>query len=119
MSLKNELHDVKINYDDSITSYFVRISQLRDQLQAIEEIISKNELVNIVLNGLPKTWDAFSTNMNTRKEYPTFEELWTCFAQEESRINAKDKSQNKSDDQAFTTKFKNLRNKRKFGEPLS
>jgi hypothetical protein len=27
--------------------------------------------------------------MNTKKEYPTFEELWTCCAQEESRINAK------------------------------
>ena len=41
MNLKNELHDMKMNDDDSITSYFVRISQLRDQLQAIEEIISE------------------------------------------------------------------------------
>jgi uncharacterized protein involved in tellurium resistance len=39
MSLKNELRDMKMNDDDNITSYFVRISQLRDQLQAIEEII--------------------------------------------------------------------------------
>jgi gag-polypeptide of LTR copia-type len=31
---------MKMNDDDNITSYFVRISQLRDQLQAIEEIIS-------------------------------------------------------------------------------
>jgi hypothetical protein len=53
--------------------------------------------------------------MNTRKEYHTFEELWTCCAQEESRISTKEKSQKKYDDQAFTTKFKNLRNKRKFG----
>jgi S-adenosylmethionine synthetase len=60
MSLKNELHDMKMNDDDSITSYFVRISQLRDQLQAIEEIISEKDLVNIVLNGLPKTLDAFA-----------------------------------------------------------
>jgi hypothetical protein len=52
-------------------------------------------LVNIVLNGLPKTWDAFAASMNTRKEYPTFEELWTFCAQEESRINAKDKPQKK------------------------
>jgi S-adenosylmethionine synthetase len=73
MSLKNELCDMKMNDDDNITYYFVRISQLRDQIQAIEEIISKKELVNIVLNGLPKTWDAFSASMNTRKEYPTFE----------------------------------------------
>jgi hypothetical protein len=42
MSLKNELCDMKMNDDHSITSYFVRISQLRDQLKAIEEIISRN-----------------------------------------------------------------------------
>jgi hypothetical protein len=107
MSLKNELRDMKINDDDSITSYFVRISQLRDQLQAIEEIISEKELVNIVFNGLPKTWDAFSASMNTRKEYLT--------TQEESRISAKEKPQKKRDGQAFTTRFKNFRNKRKFG----
>ena len=53
--------------------------------------------------------------MNTRKEYPTFEELWTCYAQEESRISAKEKSQKKYDDQAFTAKFKNFKNKRMFG----
>jgi phage terminase small subunit len=52
--------------------------------------------------------------MNTRKEYPTFEELWTCCAQEESRISAKEKSQKKYDDQAFIEKFKNFMNKRKF-----
>jgi hypothetical protein len=115
MSLKNELCDMKMNDDDNITSYFVRISQLRDQLQAIEEIISEKELVNIVLNGLPKTWDAFDASMNTRKEYPTFEELWTCCAQEESRVSAKEKPQKKYDDQAFTTRFKNFRNKMKFG----
>jgi hypothetical protein len=59
---------MKMNEDDNITSYFVRISEVRDQLQAIEEITSEKELVNIVLNGLPKTWDAFATSMNTRKE---------------------------------------------------
>jgi hypothetical protein len=68
MSLKNKLHDMKMNDDDSITSYFVRISQLIYQIQAIEEITSKKELVNIVLNDLPKTWDAFSASMNKRKE---------------------------------------------------
>jgi hypothetical protein len=113
MSLKNELCDMKMNDDDNITSY-LRISQLRDQLQPIEEIISEKELVNLVLNGIPKTWDAFTASMNTRKEYPTFEEPLTCCAQEESRISAKEKPQKKHDDQAFTTRFKNFRNKRKF-----
>jgi hypothetical protein len=114
MSLKNELHNMKMNDDDNITSYLVRISQLRYKLQDIEEIISENEMVNIVLNGLSKTWDAFSASMNTRKEYPTFEEIWTCCAHEESRIRAKEKFQRKDDDQAYTTKFKKFKNKKKF-----
>jgi hypothetical protein len=114
MSLNVELCDMKTNDDDIMTSYFVKISQLRDQLQAIEEIISQKELVNIVLNGLPKTWDAFVASMDTRKEYPTFEEIWTCCAQEESRISAKEKPQKKCDDQAFIARFKNFRNKKKF-----
>jgi hypothetical protein len=115
MSLKNEFHDMNMNDYDSITSYFVRISQLRDQIQAIDEIILEKELVNIVLNGLPRTWDSFSPSMNTRKEYPTFEELWNSCGQEESRISEKEKPQKKYDDQAFTARFKNFRNKRKFG----
>jgi hypothetical protein len=109
MSLKNELREMKMNNDDSITSYFVIISQLRDQLQAIEEIISEKELVNIVLiNGLPKTRDAFFTRMNTRTKYPTFEELWACCEQEESRISTKEKYQKKDDDQAYTVKFQEI-----------
>jgi hypothetical protein len=115
MSLKNELRDMKMNDDDNITSYLVRISQLRDKLLAIEEIILEKELVNIVLNGLPKTWDAFVASMNTRKEYPTFEELWTCCTQEESRLSAKEKPNKKYDDQTFTSRFNDSRNKKKFG----
>jgi hypothetical protein len=95
MSLKNELHDMKMNDDESIPSHFVIISQLRDQIQAIEEIISEKEPVNIVLKGLPKTWDAFVASMNTRKKYPTFDELWTCCVQEESRITQKRNSKGK------------------------
>jgi hypothetical protein len=36
MSLKNEHRNMKMNDDENITSYLVIISQLRDQLQAIE-----------------------------------------------------------------------------------
>ena len=119
MSLKNELRDMKMNDDDSITSYFVRISQLRYQLQIIEEIISEKELVNIVLNhfrnGTSKDTGCIFASMNTRTEYLTFEEIWTWCAQEESRISTKEKSQKKDDDQAYTTKFKKFRNKKKFG----
>jgi putative lipoic acid-binding regulatory protein len=91
MSLKNELRDTKMTKDDTIASYFVKISQLRDQLQAIEEAIPEKEVVSIALNGLSRSWDAFAASMNTRKEFPTLEELWTCCSQEETRLNSKGK----------------------------
>jgi hypothetical protein len=115
MSLQIELRYMKMNDDDNITSYFVRISQLRVQLQAIKEMISGKDLVNIVLNGLPKTWVAFAASMNTGKDYPTFAEIWTSCAQEESRISAKEKPQKRYDDKSFTTRSKNFKNKRNFG----
>jgi hypothetical protein len=62
--------------------------------------------MNIALNGLSRSWDAFSTSTNTRKEFPTLEELWTCCAQEETRLNSKGKLQKEEDAQAFETKFK-------------
>jgi hypothetical protein len=89
MRLKNEIRDTKMSKDDTVASYFVRISQLRDQLQAIEEVIPEKEIVNIALNGLSRSWDAFAASMNTRKEFPTLEELWTYCSQEETRINSK------------------------------
>jgi hypothetical protein len=76
-------------------------------------IISEKELVNIVLNGLPKTWDAFVVSMNTRKEYPLKNfGLVVLKKNQESMQNRK--PQNKYDDQAFTERFKNFRDKRKF-----
>jgi hypothetical protein len=50
--------------------------------------------------------------MNKRKDYPTFEELWTCCAEEESRINTKDKLQRKDDDQTSQQSSKNSRIRR-------
>jgi GTP-sensing pleiotropic transcriptional regulator CodY len=91
MNLNNELCDTKMTKDDTIASYFVRISQLRDQLQAIEEAIPEKEVVNIALNCLSRSWDAFAASMNTRKEFPTLKELWTYCAQEETRLNSKGK----------------------------
>jgi len=79
--MKNELRDVRMTNDDIVASCFIRISQLRDQLQANDEVISEKELVNTTLNGLPRSWDAFSIDISSRKEVPSFEVLRTCCAQ--------------------------------------
>jgi hypothetical protein len=99
----------------TLASHFLRISQLRDQLQAIEEVIPEKEIVNIALNGLSRSWAAFVASVNTRKEFPMLEQLWTCCAQEETRIDSKGRSQKEEDAQAFTTKFKRHGGKKRFG----
>jgi hypothetical protein len=44
---------------DNVTSYFMRITQVHDQLAAIGEKVDDVELVNVALNGLPKSWEPF------------------------------------------------------------
>jgi len=82
MSLKNEICDVIMTRNDNIASYFMRISQLSDQIQVIDE----KELVTTSLNGLPKSWDSFATGIYARKDVPKFHDLWIACTQEESRL---------------------------------
>jgi hypothetical protein len=41
---------------DTVATFFMKISKIRDQLGAIGEIISDRELVMLTLNGLPSHW---------------------------------------------------------------
>ena len=54
ISLKGQLRNIKMTKNDTVASYFVRISQIRDQLKAIKEQASKKELVVVALGGLPR-----------------------------------------------------------------
>lgn len=99
--------------DDIVASYFVRISQRKDPISAIGETIPKSELVNTTLDGLPRSWDAFPTGIRSKKETPTFEELWTSCAQKESRIISRDGKEEPT--QAFAAQFKKSRGKKKGG----
>lgn len=51
MILKNELRNTRMENDDTVHSYFVWISQIRDQLLAIGETIFDQELVTTTLNS--------------------------------------------------------------------
>ena len=65
--------------NDTVASYFVKISQIRDQLKYINEEVSDKELVVVALGGLPRAWDSFASGINARENAPTFEKLWeTC-----------------------------------------
>lgn len=53
ISLRKELYKMKISKEKGITSYIMRISEIRDQLQELGEVISNKEMTTTVLNGLP------------------------------------------------------------------
>lgn len=59
-SLKNKLRKIKMTKDDTVSSFFVRISRIRDGIKAIDEVVLEKELVIVALLGLPKPLSSFA-----------------------------------------------------------
>ena len=59
MTLRNKLKNVKIQNVETIQSYFTRVSQIKEQLVAIEEEVENAKVVINTLNFLPGSWDSF------------------------------------------------------------
>jgi len=62
-SLKNELRTIKMMKYDIVSSYFVRIYRIIDELQAIDEIVPEKGLMVVALLGLPKSWSSFASGI--------------------------------------------------------
>lgn len=75
MSLKNDLHDVRMKNHETVASYFLRISRLGDRLQVIDHVIYEKDIFTTTLNGLPRSWNAFVDDISRSKEVTSFEEL--------------------------------------------
>lgn len=86
LTLWNQLRITKISKSDTITTYFMNMLQIKDQLATITENIEGSELTTITLNGFPLTWSAFVQDICARKKLPKFYKLWEDGAQEEARI---------------------------------
>ena len=59
MNLRAQLKSTKMSKGESIQEYFTRVSQFKEQLEAIEDKIDEDELVMTVLNGLTRPWDSY------------------------------------------------------------
>ena len=55
MTLRNQLKNVKIQNATTIQSYFTRVSQIKEQLEAVDEEVENAETVMTTLNGLPRS----------------------------------------------------------------
>ena len=85
MTLKDKLHNVKMNKDEGVASYLTRVAQVKDELATVGDIVLDLELVRIALKGFTKKWDVFVNCIIGRKTLPNWSRLWDDFTQEEIR----------------------------------
>jgi len=103
---KNQLKNIKKGKDESIQSYFMRLTGIRNNLLAIGEAISNREMVLIALGGLPYDWHVFNTTIFNNKVIPDFDEILTRCTQEETKMMEYASNGNGSDPTASTAHAK-------------
>ena len=76
--------NIKMNKGESISSYFGRISKIKNQLLSIGNKVEDQELSIIALRGLPISWEAF-IQIISRPSILAFDQLKNDCTSEESR----------------------------------
>jgi hypothetical protein len=113
LTLRHQLINITMNKSETVSNYFMRISQIKDQLAAIGDSIDDVELVTITLNGFPSSWDPFVQGICARRKFPKFDKLWSDCTQEESRLISKSQKTNDDENQALVAHVKKREKKGK------
>ena len=112
ISLRTKIYKRKVSKEEGIASYIMRVSQIRDQLQELGEIMPDKKITTIVLNALPEEWGNFTSSIFGKKEATPFSELWSLCRIEETGLKAKNDVGSIEQVQAFASM---ARKKGKFG----
>ena len=56
---KKSKKNVKIQNAETIQSYFTRVSQMKEQLEEVDEEVDNAKVVITTFNGLLGSWDSF------------------------------------------------------------
>jgi len=59
LALRHQLRSIVMSRADSLATYFMKVSKLKDQLKSIGDTIDDAELVAVTLNGFPTSWEPF------------------------------------------------------------
>jgi hypothetical protein len=110
MTLRTQLKNMKMQSSETIQSYFTRVSQLNEQLEAIGDTVEEAELVMTTLNGLPRSWESFIQGICSRRKLTKFSRLWEDCTQEEARMVAREEKLG-DDDQALAAHTKKGKSK--------
>jgi len=91
----------------------MNISEMRDQLQELGEVMSNREMTTVVLNTLLEDWGKFTSRIYAKKEATPLSEMWSLWKIKETRL--KEKEDVGSKEQAFSTMAKRREKFGKFG----
>jgi hypothetical protein len=75
MNLRTQLKNTKMQKGETVQDYFSRVSQFKEQLEAIGENLDEYELMMTTLNGITRPWDAFIQIICARKKKLQFDSL--------------------------------------------
>ena len=89
----------------TIQSYFTRVSQIKEQLEAVKEEVMNVEVVIATLNGLPVSWDSFIQGMCARRKLITYSRLWEECTKEESWLITRESNMGEIEYQDLTIKI--------------
>ena len=103
ITLKDNLSNIKMKTEESVASYFMRITELRSQLSKIGQIYDEKELTMIALKGLPSSWKYFRQGVCARSKPPKLGRLKDDDIQEEGMLISQGDIPIGGDTQALTT----------------
>ena len=92
---------MKIQNAETIQSSFTRVSQIKEQIEEVEEEVENEEVVIATLNGLPG-----SRNV-CQKEVITFSKLWA--QEEEARLIIREEKMGAIEDQDLVIQRRSLK----------
>ena len=91
----------------------MKISEIRDQLQELGEVMSDREMTTVVLNALLEGWENFTSSIYEKKEATPLQDLLILCKIEETRLKAKVDIGSNKENQAYVAI---LRRKGRFGK---
>jgi len=104
------LKEIKKGKDESMQAYFLRITEIKNDLLSIGETIADREMALTTLGGLPSEWYVFKTTLLNNHVIPGFKELMARCIQEETRVEEQEMPMPKGPPAAFSSHAKKINN---------
>ena len=79
MVLQDKFRSIQMLDSESVTSFFGKFIEIRDELEKVREIVDTCFMVRTTLNNFTKPWGPFVRGIVAREIMPTWERLWDDF----------------------------------------